>query len=133
MSAFESMNLTKVTGEMLARANDAVARAHESKSVDEGLGLTGAFLAIRDEFGDEFGKGIISAIVMRLHALSLLINEKAIGRWAIEVDGHEYMLVQEAVFRAAATAKLGFNDDLAFDPAEITRLALELSDEEGHA
>lgn len=131
---FNSINATLVTGEILERANEAGSRrGEEMRAVGERPDYMDVFFAILDELDGHVDKSAIPAIMFRLQALAALVKDRALGKWTMNVEGQDYSLVQAAVFKAAAKAPLGHNNEIAFDPTEIVRLALELSEEEGSA
>jgi hypothetical protein len=131
----DDINSTHVSEETMIRVQDAAnARGEAVREVGEKPDLMDAFFAIKDEFGDELSHRQIVAIMFRMMALATLVKERSIGKWAIPVSGQEYVLVQEAVFRAAARAKLhSVGNSLAFDPSEFVTIALAVAEEEGNA
>lgn len=106
MNLANKINATSITAEMLIRVNEEVSRRAAARDPDEKPDMLNAFFAAKDALGD-------------------------VGS---DVKGKKYLLVNEALFRAVAVAPLREIDgDIGFDPEEIVRLALELSDEEGRA
>lgn len=76
------------------------------------------------------------AISHRLTALSTLLQEQDGRGWKSSPEGKEYVLVNEALIRAAATAPLAEAKmvlDLRFDPVAIMQIALENSRTDGSA
>jgi hypothetical protein len=77
------------------------------------------------------------AVSYRLTALAYLVHEGHGDHWTLAVEGKEYRLLNQALFRAAARAPLREPEnmvrDIRFDPKEFLRVALEESEAEGTA
>ena len=84
-------------------------------------------------FSQRHGSGEMHAIVLRLMALANLIVHGEGKAWTINIDGKDYTLVHEALYRAAATAPLTVTKivgDVRFGP-EILDIALQEADPSG--
>jgi hypothetical protein len=78
----------------------------------------------------------IIAVSYRLGALAKFIEEGHAGKWAIPVLHADYKLVNEALFRAAASAPLmeaKTVGDVTFDPNAFHEAVLKVSETEGNA
>lgn len=86
------------------------------------------------ELQGESPPNVVAAIMLRMEALSRMVQEQTASSWTVGINGEGYVLVNEAVFHAAAHARLhreGKNS-VRFDANEFLRLALEASDSEGN-
>lgn len=78
-------------------------------------------------------------VLAALHRLTALANTLKEGEgkpWRIDLDGQEYTLLDEALFRAAARAPLEeaeYIADLKFDTATFLQIALEESETQGRS
>jgi hypothetical protein len=77
------------------------------------------------------------AVSYRLTALAYLVHEGHGEHWTLKVEGKEYRLLNQALFRAAAKAPLRepkkMIRDIRLDPKEFLRIALEEAKSEGTA
>jgi hypothetical protein len=86
--------------------------------------------------GDGHEPDELIAVSHRLMALARLLHDGQGGQWTLTVEGKEYRLVNEALFRAAAKAPLQERKmvrDVKFNPKEFLRIALEEATAEGTA
>lgn len=87
-----------------------------------------------------FSKGMkpdeILHIVHRLHALANFLHSGEAKEWLQTDTGNDYILINEAVLRAAARAPLceaEYMKDMTFDPATFMPIVLEEVETEGKA
>lgn len=74
------------------------------------------------------------AVSYRLQALARLIDDGEGEHWTLKIEGKEYKLLNEALFRAAAKTPLRepkMVRDVKFDPKEFLRIALEEAESKG--
>jgi hypothetical protein len=123
-------NIPIVAPELLIRANlKAVAENEKYGSADTTVSIIAAL-------GDKHDADELIAVSYRLMALARLLDEEKAGEWTLTVEGKEYKLVNEALFRAAAKAPLRERNvvrDIKFEPKEFLRIALEEAKTEGSA
>jgi hypothetical protein len=119
-----------VAPELLIKANlKAVADREKYGSADTTVSIVSAL-------ADDHEPDELIAVSHRLMALARLLHDGEGGHWTITVEGKEYRLVNEALFRAAAKAPLRQRKmvrDIKFEPKEFLRIALEEAASEGRA
>ena len=75
-------------------------------------------------------------ITHRLYALANFLHHGAAKEWLIKETGSKFILVNEAVLRAAARAPLmeaEYMKDMSFDPKTFMPIVLEEAEAEGKA
>lgn len=122
---------TPITADLLIRANEAVNARHES---EDGLNPGDAIFVVLSEMRGEISGDLLASVMFRMEALSQIVTSRDASSWTIGINGKGYVLVNEAVFHAAAKAQLfpdGANT-VRFDPEEFLALALTYSEGEGN-
>jgi hypothetical protein len=114
--------------ELLVKANlRAVADREKYGSADVTVSIVTALA--NDHDPDD-----LIAVSYRLQALARLIDDGEGKEWTLKIEGKEYRLLNEALFRAAAKTPLREQEmvrDVKFEPAEFLRIALEEAESEG--
>lgn len=124
----EQMTSVQVPPDLMIRANEAVAHAHEADKAGQ---MDVVFVLFRELRG-EADAVTLGAIMFRLEALSQLVRRDSPEGWTLTVAGADYTLINRAAFVAAAKAKLHERDDrFEFDPEEFKALALDAAEAEG--
>ena len=119
-----------VSVELLIKADRKVAEDHEDGLPPDPM------VSIVSALHGECEPDEMIAISHRLMALARIIESGGGKGWTIKVDGEEYTLVNEALIRAAATARLPEAKtvgELKFDPKEILDITLHDADALGSA
>jgi hypothetical protein len=122
--------IREVEPELLIKANEKVGTDLEKyESPDVMVSIVTALG--RDHEVDE-----ITAVSYRLIALAKLLSSGEGGQWTMSVEGNEYALVNQALFRAAAKAPLQERRTVGehkFEPKEFLQIALQEVDTKGSA
>jgi hypothetical protein len=121
----KSETIPAVPVDLLIRANEVVTKDHGKGDVTVSI-----VVALADTHGPEE----LLAVSYRLRALAKLVGSKVADQWTMTVAGKSYTLVNEALFRAAATTSLktrAMVADIAFDPEEFLLNALAESESAG--
>jgi len=119
-----------VAPELLIKANLKAVADHEK------YGSADTTVSIVTALADDHEPDELIAVSHRLAALARLLHEGEGGYWTLTVEGKEYTLVNEALFRAAAKAPLRERKmvcDAKFEPKEFLRIALEEAKAAGSA
>jgi hypothetical protein len=109
------------------------------KSIEdrEKYGSPDVMVSIVTALADECAPDECIAVSYRLAALAYLVHEGHGDHWTLRVEGNEYRLLNEALFRAAARTPLRepkkMVRDVRFNPKEFLRIALEEAKSEGTA
>jgi hypothetical protein len=118
-------------------APDLLIRANLKAVADrEKYGSADATVSIVTALADKHQPDEVIAVSYRLMALARLLGEEQGGHWTITVEGKDYKLVNEALFRAAAKAPLRERKtvgEMKFSTKEFLRIALEEAKSEGSA
>jgi hypothetical protein len=106
--------------------------------VAERRGTNGSSLILVGHFHDRLEPDAILALQYRMVALANVVKHDTGSPWIVSVKGKDYRLIDNAMFRAAATTPLSINDDqvvatLAFDRDAFIRNALAESEPDGNA
>jgi hypothetical protein len=122
------LEIPKVSASLLIRANDAVGASRSDS----------ASVAIVTALGHEYEPGQVQAAILRLMALTRIVRERLADKWTIAVQGEKYALADQALFEAAAQARLAAHKttpmkDIAFDEREFLELALGAAGPAGSA
>jgi hypothetical protein len=103
----------------------------------EKYGSPDIMVSIVTALADKYTPDECIAVSYRLTALAYLVHEGHGEHWTLKVEGKEYRLLNQALFRAAAKAPLRepkkMIRDIRFDPKEFLRIALEEAKSEGTA
>jgi hypothetical protein len=93
-----------------------------------------AHMAVIVKLADKYDHNHICDALMRLRALSELIERTKKSAWIADTADKDCKIVNEAMFRAAARAPLiEERRQLKFDTKQFMQIALEESDVEGSA
>lgn len=106
-----------------------VADREEYGSADPMVSIVGLF-AKRMEPDD------VLKIAHRMYALANFLHRGEANEWLIKDTGSDYILVNDAVLRAAARAPLSeaeYMRDMSFDPKTFMPIVLEEAETEGKA
>jgi hypothetical protein len=117
-----------VPHELLIKANSkAVAGREKYGSADVAVSIVTALAKNHDPED-------LIAVSYRLQALARLLDDGDGEQWTLKIEGKEYKLLNEALFRAAAKTPLRERKmvrDVKFDSREFLRIALEEAESEG--
>lgn len=120
-----------VAPELLIKAN------LKSLADREKYGSPDVMVSIVTALADKHTPDECIAVSYRLAALAYLVHEGHGDQWTLRIEGKEYRLLNQALFRAAAKAPLRepkkMVHDIRFDPKEFLRIALEEAKSEGTA
>jgi len=116
---------------------DALIKGHEGIIADrDRLGPSDPTISLIQALHKEQKPEVLLAIDYRLRALAKFINEGKGKPWTFTIAEDNGHLVNEALFRAAARAPLfeaGTVGEVAFNPDEFMKIALEESETDGEA
>jgi len=119
-----------VPHELLIKANSkAVADREKYGSADVTVSIVTALAKDHDPED-------LIAVSYRLQALARLLDNGDGEQWTLQIEGKEYKLLNEALFRAAAKTPLREQKmvrDVKFKPKEFLQIALEEAKSEGTA
>ena len=110
-----------VDPKLLIKANSKAAADHQQH---EAADVTASVLIA---LGGNHTVDEMAAVTYRLMALAKVARSSDAEQHTLNVDGKEYTLVDELLFRAAAKAPLKFPetiDDMAFEANELLTIAL---------
>jgi hypothetical protein len=116
-----------VAPELLVKANKAVSNCSKGYDPIHSIVIT---------LSDTYKPNELTAAYFRLKALAKIVKDGPKNAWVIKLTGKKYSLVNEVMYRAAATAPCRLDatgDELEFDEAELFRIALLESDIDGQA
>lgn len=119
-----------VDPEYLIEGHRKVAADHEK------YGSTDATVSLVSLFNKRLKADVILNILHRLFALTNFMRSGAADQWLLKETGSDYMLVNEALLRAAARAPLSeaeYMGELAFDAKTFMSIVLEEAESEGKA
>jgi hypothetical protein len=120
-------SIPPVPPELLIKANQAIA---------EKRGKGDPTVTVIAALADDHSADELLAVTYRLHALLKLVRSGKGPAWVMSIKGKEYKLVNETMFRTAATAPLKTANPvgkIAFDPDEFLNIALAELDAGGTA
>jgi|SRR6516225_7660244 hypothetical protein len=114
-----------------------VIEAHQKVVADrEEYGSADPTVSVVRLFAKRMAPHDVLNIVHRLYALANFLHSGEASEWLNRDTGSEYILVNEAVLRAAARAPLReaeYMKDMSFDPKSFRPIMLEEAETEGKA
>jgi hypothetical protein len=116
---------------------DHIIEAHQKVAADrEKYGSSDVTVSVVSLFARRMKSEDVLHITHRLFALANFLHEGEASEWLMKETGTDYILVNEALLRAAARAPLmeaEYIKDMSFDKATFTPIVLEEAETEGKA